>query len=64
MKEFEKWWRKSVQVYIHNPKDKEILKCGWKAALEWVLDEGKVACDPDIIEAELKNDAPNTDTLD
>jgi len=37
MSEFEKWYNNEIRPYIHNPKDKPVVKHGWKAALEWVL---------------------------
>ena len=40
MNGFEKWYRKEIKPYIHNPKDRPVAEAGWKAALEWVLREG------------------------
>jgi len=37
MKQFEKWYNQTIRPYIHNPKDKEPLKEGWRVALEMVL---------------------------
>ncbi len=39
MTEFENWYNNEIRPYIHNPKDKDILKYGWKAALGWVRDQ-------------------------
>jgi len=63
MKEFEKWYNQTIRPYIHNPKDKDIAKVGWRVALEWIYKEArKLEKQPecpidafDLIEEELGN---------
>jgi hypothetical protein len=52
MEAFEKFWQKEIKPYIHNPEDKEAVKYGWRAALEWALSNFMVV---DAIEEELND---------
>lgn len=57
MKEFERWWNKEIRPYIYNPKDKDIVKAGWKAALEWIYYAGVLTDLPAaLIKKELNDD--------
>ena len=60
MKAFEKWWAEQDEAQ-YNPGEWFIVEKGWRAALEWVRDNG--VCEPGgrcgdevLIEQELEDE--------